>query len=228
MEIKQLHSWKVNTAEASKIQIDLREKLILHSESKFSNIQTIAAADVSCNKFENILYTAVVVVRYADLQIINSFSKISYTSFPYIPGFLSFREAPAVLDIFSEISDPPDVLICDGQGIAHPRGLGLASHLGLLLNLPTIGCAKSILVGKYREPALHKGNHSPLIHQGQIVGVALRSRSNVKSIFVSSGYKIELQDAVQLVLHTCQRYRIPEPLRIAHRLVNEMRTRNHK
>lgn len=228
MEIKQLHSWKVSTAEASKIQIDLRKKLILHSESDFSTIQTIAAADVSCNKFENILYTAVVLVRFSDLQIINALTKISSTTFPYLPGFLSFREAPAVLDIFKELSDPPEVLMCDGQGIAHPRGLGLASHLGLFLNIPTIGCAKSVLVGTYTDPALLKGSHSPMIYQGQMVGAALRSRSNVKPVFVSCGHKIGLQDSIQLVLHTCNRYRIPEPLRMAHQLVNKMRTGNHK
>ena len=228
MEIKQLHSWKVSTANASKIQTDLREKLILHSQTDFSTIQTIAAADVSCNKFETVLYAAVVVVRFSDLQILNSYTSISYTSFPYIPGFLSFREAPAVLDIFKELSDPPDVLICDGQGIAHPRGIGLASHIGLFLDLPTIGCAKSVLVGSYTDPAPLKGSCSPLSYRDQIVGTALRSRSNVKPVFVSCGHKIGLQDAVQLVLHSCQRYRIPEPLRMAHRLVNEIRTGNSK
>jgi deoxyribonuclease V len=228
MEIQQLHSWEVNTREASRIQTDLREQLILHSEVNFSTIQTIAAADVSFNKFDNILYTAVVILRFSDLQIINYFSKISSTRFPYVPGFLSFREAPAVLEIFEELLDPPEVLICDGQGIAHPRGMGLASHLGLFLNLPTIGCAKSVLVGCYSEPSPEKGSYSPLIYREKKVGVALRSRSNVKPIFISCGHKIGLQDAVRLVLHTCQRYRIPEPLRIAHQLVNKMRIENQK
>jgi deoxyribonuclease V len=228
MVIKQLHSWKVGTSEASKIQIDLKEKIVLNSDTDFSTIQTIAAADVSCNKFETILYTAVVVVRYSDLQVLNSYTGINSTSFPYIPGFLSFREAPAVLDIFKELSEPPDVLICDGQGIAHPRGLGLASHIGLFLDLPTIGCAKSVLVGKYSDPEPLKGNHTPLIYREKLVGAALRSRTNIKPVFVSCGHKIGLQDAIQLVLHTCQRYRIPEPLRMAHQLVNDLRTRNHK
>ncbi len=228
MEIKELHSWQVSTREAARIQADLRDRVILNFQSDFSSIQTVAAADVSCHKYQNVLYAAVVIMQFSTLQIIDSYSRRATTSFPYIPGFLSFREAPIIVEIFKKISHPPDVLICDGQGIAHPRGLGLASHLGLFLDVPTIGCAKSVLVGNYLEPEPLKGSQSPLMYQGKQVGVALRTRSYVKPIFVSCGHKIGLPEAIRIVLQTSPRYRIPEPLRMAHQLVNELRVKNHK
>jgi len=144
-------------------------------------------------------------------------------SFPYIPGFLSFREIPPLLDIFKKISIVPDILFCDGQGIAHPRGFGLASHLGILLDIPAIGCAKSVLVGKYVEPSVTKGSSSPLVYQEQQVGAAVRTRKGVKPVFVSVGHKLCLDDAVKIILQCSPKFRIPEPLRLAHRMVNEMR-----
>lgn len=228
MEINQLHSWQVSTREAARIQVDLREKVLLRSESNFESIQTIAAADVSSHKSENVLYAAVVIMQFSPLKFIDSYWEIAPAQFPYVPGYLSFREAPVIVEIFKKISHPPDVLLCDGQGIAHPRGLGLASHLGLFLDLPTIGCAKSVLVGNYEEPGPSKGDQSPLIYQGRQVGVALRTRSHVKPIFISCGHKIGLSEAIRIILHVSPRYRIPEPLRIAHQMVNEIRVKNQK
>lgn len=228
MEINQLHPWQVSTQEAARIQADLREKVLLQYENSFESIQTVAAADVSCHKFENILYAAVVIMQFTTLKIVDHYWEIAATQFPYVPGYLSFREAPIIVEIFKKISHPPDVLICDGQGIAHPRGLGLASHLGLFLNLPTIGCAKSVLVGDYKEPGPSKGDQSPLIYQGKQVGVALRTRSRVKPIFISCGHKIGLSEAIRIILHVSPRYRIPEPLRMAHRMVNELRVKHQK
>lgn len=228
MEINQLHSWQVSIQEAARIQADLREKVLLPSKSIFESIQTIAAADVSSHKFENILYATVVIMQFSPLKFIDCYWEIAPAQFPYVPGYLSFREAPVILEICKKISPPPDVLLCDGQGIAHPRGLGLASHLGLFLDLPTIGCAKSVLVGHYEEPGPSRGDHSPLIYQGRQVGVALRTRSHVKPIFISCGHKIGLSEAIHIILHVSPRYRIPEPLRMAHQIVNEIRVRNQK
>ncbi len=228
MEINQLHPWQVSTREAARIQADLREKVLLQSESNFESIQTIAAADVSSHKSENILYAAVVIMQFSPLKFINCYWEIAPARFPYVPGYLSFREAPIIVEIFKKISHPPDVLLCDGQGIAHPRGLGLASHLGLFLDLPTIGCAKSVLVGNYEEPGPSRGDQSPLIYQGRQVGVALRTRSHVKPVFISCGHKIGLSEAIRIILHVSPRYRIPEPLRIAHQMVNEIRVKNQK
>lgn len=223
MEIYQTHSWKVSTKEAKSIQLSLKSKLTFHSKIDFSQIQTIAAADISYNRFDDRLYAAVVLVNIPELNLTDVYSTQVKASFPYIPGFLSFREIPPLLDIFEKISIIPDILICDGQGIAHPRGFGLASHLGVILDIPTIGCAKSVLVGKYVEPSVTKGSTSPLVYQERQVGAAVRTRNEIKPVFVSVGHKLCLEDAVKIILQCSPRFRIPEPLRLAHRMVNEMR-----
>ena len=169
------------------------------------------------------LFAAVVVLRLHDLQVIDTASATATVSFPYIPGFLSFRECPAVLQACEKLTVKPDCLVCDGQGIAHPRRLGIASHLGLWLDLPSIGCTKSLLVGAYREPGLKRGSTEPLIHRKEQVGVILRTKDNVSPVFVSPGHKITLKKAVEIVLACCTKYRLPEPTRRAHLLVNELR-----
>jgi len=141
--------------------------------------------------------------------------------FPYIPGLLSFREGPAIIEAIKKLSVKPDVFIFDGQGIAHPRGVGIATHVGVLLGISTIGCAKSVLCGTYKEPGIEKGSWTPLIYNGKKVGVALRTRSGVKPVFVSVGNKIELGQCIEIVLNCCTKYRLPEPIRKAHAVAGE-------
>ena len=223
MEIYHKHTWKVSPKEAKSIQLSLKGMLTFHTKIDFSQIRTIAAADISYNRFDDQLYAVVVFVNVPKLNLTDVYSTQAKASFPYIPGFLSFREIPPLLDIFKKISIAPDIIFCDGQGIAHPRGFGLASHLGIILDVPTIGCAKSVLVGKYVEPSLSKGSTSPLLYQEQEVGAAVRTRKGVKPVFVSVGHKLCLDDAVKIILQCSPKFRIPEPLRLAHRMVNEMR-----
>jgi deoxyribonuclease V len=228
MKIKQLHSWRVSTSEAKVLQQELSQKLIFNFPFSTHNIKMIAAADVSFNRFSKYLYAVIVLTTFPNLELQAVHAGRFEANFPYIPGYLSFREAPPVLKLFDKIECPPDVLLCDGQGVAHPRGLGLASHLGLFLDLPSIGCAKSVLVGEYEEPDVAKGSHTDLVYNGNIVGAALRTREGVKPVYVSAGNKIDLSSAIEIVLKCSPKYRIPEPLRIAHEKVNEIRRNDLK
>ena len=223
MEIYHKHSWNVSLEEAKRIQLQLKNKLTFHHKIDLSQIQIVAAADISYNRNDDQLYAAVVLVAFPDLILIDVYSNQAKASFPYIPGFLSFREIPPLLDIFKDLSLKPDILICDGQGIAHPRGFGLASHLGIILDLPAIGCAKSVLVGKYLEPSAARGSSSPLMYQDRQVGAVVRTRNGVRPVFVSVGHKLGLREAIKIVFQCSRKYRIPEPLRLAHHKVNEMR-----
>ncbi len=223
MKIRDLHSWQVSTREARAIQQELKAQIRQEDEIPLDRIKTVAAADVSFNRFGKTLFGGVVFMEFPGLRLLDVCTRISEATFPYIPGYLSFREAPVILDILRDFEIVPDVLLCDGQGVAHPRGLGLASHLGLFLDIPTIGCAKSVLVGKYEEPSAARGSVSYLWYEGKKVGAALRTRAGVKPVFVSCGHKISLDSAVEVVLKCSPRYRIPEPLRRAHLEVNNLR-----
>jgi deoxyribonuclease V len=150
-------------------------------------------------------------------------SAIETVSFPYIPGLLSFREGPALTKAFEKLVRIPDMIIFDGQGIAHPRGIGLASHMGLILDIPAIGCAKSLLVGHHEDVGEEPGAWEPLLYQERLVGAALRTKKKVKPVFVSQGYKIGLEQALDVVMHCCRGYRLPEPTRQAHLAVNKLR-----
>ncbi|HET6371387.1 MAG TPA: deoxyribonuclease V [Nitrospiria bacterium] len=216
-----LHSWEVTPREAVEIQRNLRPRLILDSNPR--SIDTIAGIDVSYEAAAGRLIAGVVVFRMSDLSPIESVTAVLPATFPYIPGLLSFRETPAVLLAWKKLKRRPDCLICDGQGIAHPRRFGLASHLGLWLDIPSIGCAKSILVGTYREPGERRGSRVPLIDKGEKVGVILRTRDGVKPVYVSPGHRITLDRAVEVVLACAPRYRLPDPIRQAHHLVNTLR-----
>ena len=166
MSVQALHRWDVSSEEAVEIQTRLRAQVDLRSEPQ--RIETVAGVDVSYDKGSDILFAAIVVLQFPELQLIASASATATVPFPYIPGFLSFRECPAVLQAWEKLTVKPDCLICDGQGIAHPRRLGIASHLGLWLDIPSIGCAKSLLVGVYREPGRKRGNAEPLFHRLQL------------------------------------------------------------
>jgi len=161
---------------------------------------------------------------YPDLTLLESAAAKGKGSFPYIPGLLSFREAPILLKVFSKLERRPDVILIDGQGIAHPRFMGIAAHLGLLLNLPSIGCAKSRLFGKEAKPGLEQGSFVPLMEGERTVGMIVRTRAGVKPVYVSPGHKMDMEGSVKMVLSLCRGYRIPEPLRQAHIFVNQLRS----
>jgi deoxyribonuclease V len=163
---------------------------------------------------------AVAVLRYPELDVLETAIARRPTTFPYVPGLLSFRELPAVLEALEQLREPPDLLLCDGQGIAHPRRLGIASHLGLLVDLPSIGVAKTRLCGMHEEPLNQRGAWTPLWAEGEIIGAVLRTRPGVKPLYISPGHRISLDTAIQLVMACCTRYRLPETTRHAHRLAS--------
>ena len=226
MDISDLHPWDVTYKEAVKIQKKLKDKVILKNIDK--KIRYVAGLDVSYARGSNIMWAGVVVLDFPSLNKAEERWSQKKVSFPYIPGLLSFREIPALIGALRKMEIEPDLIFCDGQGIAHPRGLGLASHLGILLNKPTIGCAKSRLVGMYNQVGEHKGNYTYLTYQNRVIGAVVRTRSKVKPIFISPGYGIMLNDCIRFVLGTCSKYRIPEPTRQAHLLVNSVRCANVK
>jgi len=188
------------------------------------DIRYIAGADVSVARFAPTVYAGVVVLDYVTLEVVERKGVVSHTDFPYIPGLLSFREAPALLQAFSQLDITPDVLVFDGQGIAHPRGLGIASHMGLLLDAPSIGCAKSRLTGRYQDPPPERGARTPLYGTDNTpLGAVLRTKERTKPVFVSVGHKMELTQALAVLLHCARGYRIPEPTRLADQYVGAMR-----
>jgi len=221
MKIRHLHRWDVSPAEAIQIQEALRRRLDLREARRPT--ETVAGVDVSYDTRTPTLYAAVVLMRLHDHEILETATATRPATFPYIPGLLSFREAPAVLQAVTRLTRRPDCLLCDGQGIAHPRRFGLACHLGLLLNLPSIGCAKSVLVGEYQEPPEKRGGFRMLIDRGERVGIILRTRDGVEPVYVSPGYRMNTQQAREIVLKATGRYRLPEPTRQAHLLVNRLR-----
>jgi len=223
MKIQHLHSWDASYKKAVGLQQRLKERIILHDNDFPARIKTIAGADISYSRQSDLFFAAVVLLEYPIMAVIEEACFIERVSFPYIPGLLSFREGPAVLKAFENLHNVPDVVIFDGQGIAHPRGIGLASHMGLFLDIPAIGCAKKRLVGEYGEVGNEVGDYADLILDDQVVGTAVRTKKKVKPVFVSPGHKISLSRAVEVVLSCCRGYRLPEPVRMAHLAVNRMR-----
>ena len=222
MKAKNLHPWDVDYKTAVAIQADLRGKLVLSDDGP-RNIRIVAGADISCTKGDDRLFAAVILLDAVTLDIIEEATYSGRASIPYIPGLLSFREGPALLRAFEKLRSRPDVILFDGQGIAHPRGFGLAAHMGLILDIPSVGCAKTRLVGTFREPGGRRGQHSPLVCNEKRIGAVLRTKDRVKPVFVSQGHRVSLESAVKIVLQCARRYRIPEPIRRAHILVNRMR-----
>lgn len=225
MKIPDLHPWDVTPKEAIRIQEKLREKLVFRPPKK--PIRLLAAGDVSYNSGDEISFGAFLLFRFPDLILLEKAWAVDKISFPYIPGLLTFREAPILLKVFSQLSQKPELLLLDGQGIAHPRSMGIAAHLGLLLNLPAIGCAKSRLCGIYEEPGSEKGSTAPLKDRGKTIGTVVRTRTGIKPVFVSPGHKMDLSTSKKVVLTLCRTYRLPEPLRQAHVFVNRLRA-EHK
>jgi deoxyribonuclease V len=220
MQIRDLHRWDVDYREAVAIQVRLAAEVRCGPPLK--RALTVAAVDVSAGKRDETLAAAVVVMRAADFSVVEVRRAAMRAAWPYVPGCLSFREAPVALEALRQLASPPDLVICDGQGRAHPRRLGLASHVGLWLDRPTIGCAKSRLVGTSpRDPALRRGGRASLVDGPERIGTVLRTQSGVKPVFVSVGHRIDLASAERWVLATAVRYRLPEPIREAHRLVTQ-------
>ncbi len=216
-----LHSWDLTPREAIEVQLRLRDLVRLQPIAR--QVSLIAGADISFNKFSETVYAGIVVLSLPDLRIVESSGVRSVAKFPYVPGLLSFRETPSLLEAWEKLKTKPDVLMLDGQGIAHPRRFGIACHLGVLLNLPTIGCAKSILVGKFDGLGIEAGSRSPLIDRDEQVGVALRTKNKVTPVYVSPGHLTDLDSAVDLALRSTGKYRQPEPTRQAHLMVNRLR-----
>jgi len=220
MKVKSLHSWQVSPEKARKIQQKLRDKVGLRSPFRsISQIRFIAGCDVGYDEKRRRAYGSVVLLTFPELKLVEKrgVMQASERIFPYLPGLLTFREGPVLIAALKRLERSPDIIIFDGQGIAHPVRFGLATHMGLLLGLPTIGCGKSILYGHYEEPVNLKGAHTFLKDErGELIGVALRTKRNVKPVFVSQGYRIALDQALDIILTCCRREKIPEPLRLAH------------
>jgi len=208
------HPWNVSPKEGIAIQRRLAGSVI--RESSFRRPATVAGLDVALSG--DMAQAAAVLFTYPHLDIIDRRMARRPLTFPYIPGLLSFREGPVILEALAMLPTPPDLVMFDGQGISHPRRLGIASHIGLLVDRPSIGCAKKRLVGAFEEPGHEKGSMSFLYDGEEVIGAALRTRSNVKPVFVSIGHRIGLQDAVRYVLACCRGYRLPEPVRLADKL----------
>lgn len=239
--MKPLHSWNVSVEEAIQIQEALRKRIIL--KNTFSGVhpvrnssrsgpeplerepgiiskgvRTIGGGDVAYSKDGTCCVGAIAVLSFPDIEILDRATAVGKIPFPYIPGLLSFREGPVLIKAFQKLKLKPDVMIYDGQGIAHPRGMGLASHMGLWLDIPSIGCAKTPLLDEFNSPGPSKGSVEWIHWEGKKVGAVLRTRENVKPLFVSPGHSIDLRTSIQLILKSCRGYRIPEPLRRAHQL----------
>ncbi len=212
--MEDLHDWRVSISQAMQIQAGLAAQVSRANE--VVNPRFIAGVDISTRRGEEMATGAVVVLNYPQLELVEVQVVNKALTLPYIPGLLSFREAPLILAACEKISTTPDLILVDGQGIAHPRRLGLASHLGLLLNTPTIGCAKSRLCGSHDEPGTEAGSYAELVDRGEVVGAALRTRTAVKPVYVSTGHMVDLRAAVHWVLKCCRGYRLPEPTRLAH------------
>ncbi len=212
------HRWNLSFEEARQLQNQLVEQLCFR-ELSLSSIRWIAGADVAFAKNE--AFASVLLFSFPELVCVEKHYARCSISFPYVPGFLSFREGEVLLQALDHLVQEPDVILFDGQGIAHPRKFGMAAHLGLLLDKPSLGCAKSRLVGSYKEPDLEKGSLSPLIFRGEAIGAVVRTRTNVKPIFVSPGHLMSIDSAVQIALACAIKYRLPEPTRLADKGVGE-------
>ena len=221
MKIRELHLWNLGYHEAVKVQEALKERPIFKRLGR--KVGLVAGADVSYARNNNRLYAAVVIITLPTLSLVEYKVAQDKVRFPYIPGLLSFREAPVLLKAFKKINATPDVVLFDGQGTAHPRGLGLASHMGLFLDIPAIGCAKTLLIGESGPVGKKAGSFAYLRNKGEVIGAVLRTKSGIKPVIISPGHRITLDESINIVLQCVGRYRLPEPIRRAHLLVNKVR-----
>ena len=214
MAQRPLHDWQVTVAQAEDIQRSLAVQVV--RQGAVESPRYIAGVDISGELGEGVARGAVVVLGFPQLAVEEVSVVEQGLYFPYVPGLLSFREVPLILAAWERLTLCPDLVVADAQGIAHPRRLGMASHLGLLLGVPAIGCAKSILCGRHGELGEERGARAELVHRGEVVGAALRTRQGVRPVYVSIGHLIDLEGAVRWVLACCRGYRLPEPTRLAH------------
>jgi deoxyribonuclease V len=218
-----MRSASIDPRQARALQIELAGQISRQPVLSLRNLKFIGGADVSYETRARDGYAAIVVCTYPNLDVVEIASARGTIEFPYIPGLLSFREIPLLREAWFRLRQKPEILICDGQGIAHPRRIGLASHLGLELGVCTVGCGKSRLIGDYRVPGLDRGDRSDLTDEGETIGKVLRTRTGVKPLFISIGHQVSLDQSVRLILNLCKGYRQPEPIRLAHREVNRLR-----
>lgn len=223
--------------QATAIQNELREKVIVQERellleksvpseprsSKILSVHTIGGADISLNLYSSTIYAGIILLSFPQLRPL-AYSLIkAETHFPYVPGFLAFREVPALIKVWEQLSIKPDVLVVDGHGIAHPRRLGIAAHFGAVTQQVSMGCAKNILCGKFIEPAIERGSHTSIIDKQEQIGYAFRSKAKTAPVYISPGYGLGMQNSLTIIQHCMGTYRIPEPTRLAHELVNRFR-----
>jgi deoxyribonuclease V len=211
-----VHSWDLKPEAAIALQTKLAPRVIRKSRIRPADIATVAGVDAGYGNDR--AYAAVVVLNLADLKVLEKAVASKTVSFPYVPGMLAFREGPVILEALGKLKSTPDLLMVDGQGIAHPRRFGIASHIGLLTDIPSIGCAKKILAGDYKEPQRTRGSIAYLTDGDETIGAVVRTRTAVKPIFASIGHLMDLNDSIRIILKSCRGYRLPEPIRSAHHL----------
>lgn len=219
MKAYRSHDWRVNPSQAMIIQQGLARRV--SRRDGIGYVQSVAGVDVSISRLSNIARGAVVVLSYPELSLMESQVAEVEIEFPYVPGLLSFREAPVILAACEKLLHAPDLILVDGQGIAHPRRLGLASHLGVLWDRPTIGCAKSRLCGRSEAAGNELGKYSDLVDGEETIGVVLRTKTNTRPLYISIGHKVSLETSIRWVLNCCRGYRLPEPVRLAHLAAGE-------
>ena len=219
MKLHRRHGWELTPAEAVVLQKELRAEVATDRPLDLGTVRLVAGVDVSVK--DNVSQAAVVVVTFPGLQPVEVGRATRPTPFPYISGLLSFREGPVLEEAFGALTVEPDVLVLDGSGIYHPSRIGLASHMGLWLGRPTVGCAKTRLTGQHEEVPPGKGAWAPLLDKGEVVGAALRTRASTNPVFVSPGHLIDLPSAIDLVMRCSPKFRLPEPIRLAHKAAGE-------
>jgi deoxyribonuclease V len=221
VRIQELHDWNLTPTEAVRLQRDLADRV--DARSPLGRFELIAGADVSYERFGKTLFAGVVVLRLPELTVVEKVEAVWESAFPYVPGLLSFREAPALLAAFANVESDPDVVMLDGHGYSHPRRFGLACHIGLWLNRPCLGCAKSRLIGTFGRLGKKVGARAALVDREEIVGAVVRTRTDVKPVFASVGHRIDLDSAVKVILASGSGYRLPEPTRLADQHANVLR-----
>lgn len=212
--------------QAIALQREMRERIKLQPLNK--TVRTVGGTDISFNKYSDTVYAGIVLLSYPDMQVIHSATAIATVTFPYVPGLLAFREVPALLQVWNKLEIKPDVLVLDGHGIAHPRRMGIASHFGLIADVPTIGCGKTRLTGRFGPLAEPKFSTSDLIDKGEVIGTVIRTKVKCNPVFVSPGHNITMSESVEIIKNCTGKYRIPEPTRLTHLLVNQVRIRENE
>jgi deoxyribonuclease V len=221
MRVEELHGFDLSPAEARRLQGELASRVVTGPALDLGSVRYVAGADVSTEGER--AYATVAVLDFPGLSVVEVEGFEAPLEFPYVPGLLAFREIPSVMGALRKVETAADAVVLDAQGLAHPRRMGLASHIGLFLDVPTVGCAKSRLVGEHGEPGMEKGSVADLVHRGEVVGRVVRTRERVSPVYVSVGNGIDLSSATALVLACCTRYRLPEPTRQAHKAANRLR-----